>query len=60
MDTSFTCTSGVQSDLEKILKNELKPFYVQSWYETNFRPFLKTTSDWKAFFYKFYELKIYL
>jgi len=26
----------------------------------NSRQFLKTTSDWKAFFYMFYELKIYL
>jgi len=26
----------------------------------NFRPFLKTTSGWKVFFYKFYKLEIYL
>jgi len=26
----------------------------------NFKQFLKTKIDWEAFFYKFYELEIYL
>jgi len=46
-----------KSNLWLILKSNL-------WqkYETNgkFQAILKTPSDWRAFFYKFYELEIYL
>jgi len=38
----------------------LGPITMDIKYETNNKlQFLRTTSDWEAFFYKFYELEIY-
>jgi len=42
--------------LTKIFIHALK---YETKYERNFGQFMKTTSDWKAFFSKFYELEIY-